>query len=70
MKKFPFSEGSLAFETNDISEFLLNINKNKLFTINSQPAVNAVKSSDAKYGWGPANGYVYQKAYIELFVPL
>lgn len=40
-----------------------------MFTINSQPQVNAAKSSDEKYGWGPSNGYVYQKAYIEFFVP-
>ena len=38
-------------------------------TINSQPAVNACKSINAKYGWGPDNGYVYQKAYVELFIP-
>ena len=37
-------------------------------TINSQPAVNACKSINAKYGWGPDNGYVYQKAYFEMFV--
>lgn len=26
-------------------------------------------SADAKFGWGPKNGYVYQKAYIEFFIP-
>ena len=40
-----------------------------MFTINSQPQVNAAPSSDEKYGWGPQNGYVYQKAYFEFFVP-
>ena len=45
------------------------MNGNKLFTINSQPQVNAVKSSDAKFGWGPDNGYVFQKGYYEFFVP-
>ena len=44
------------------------MNQNKLFTLNSQPQVNGAKSSDDKYGWGPENGYVYQKAYFELFV--
>lgn len=44
------------------------MNSNKLLTINSQPKVNGIKSSDPKFGWGPDNGYVYQKAYFELFV--
>lgn len=44
------------------------MNKRGFLTINSQPAVNGVKSSHPVYGWGPANGYVYQKAYIELLV--
>jgi methylenetetrahydrofolate reductase (NADPH) len=46
----------------------LKLNENKLFTINSQPRVNAAKSTDLKFGWGPENGYVYQKAYVEFFV--
>jgi len=45
------------------------MNKARMFTINSQPQVNAAPSSDEKYGWGPQNGYVYQKAYFEFFVP-
>jgi methylenetetrahydrofolate reductase (NADPH) len=68
IKKFPFSEGSIALETADISEMLVLMNSNKLLTINSQPAVNGISSSDPKFGWGPDNGYVYQKAYFELFV--
>lgn len=44
------------------------LNQNKLLTINSQPAVNGLSSSDAKFGWGPENGYVYQKAYFEFFI--
>lgn len=68
IKKFPFSEGSLAEETNTISESLLTMNKAKLLTINSQPRVNGAKSTDPSFGWGPEKGYVYQKAYYELFV--
>ena len=40
-----------------------------LLTINSQPMVNAVKSDDPVFGWGPANGYIYQRAYFEFFIP-
>ena len=69
IKKFPFSEGALAAETSDLTEVLTKMNGNKLFTINSQPHANAVKSNDAKFGWGPENGYVYQKGYFEFFIP-
>jgi methylenetetrahydrofolate reductase (NADPH) len=34
-----------------------------------QPAVNGIPSDDSVYGWGGAGGRVYQKAYVELFVP-
>ena len=37
--------------------------------MNSQPAVNGEKSSHPIHGWGPQNGYVYQKAYLECFCP-
>ncbi|CAD6959406.1 unnamed protein product [Tilletia caries] len=37
-------------------------------TINSQPAVDGAPSDDKVHGWGPSNGYVYQKAYLECFV--
>jgi hypothetical protein len=35
IKKFPFSEGSIASETYTMSDHLLKMNKNKLLTINS-----------------------------------
>jgi len=69
IKKFPFCEGSLATETSEISDILVEMNKSKMFTINSQPKVNGAKSDDVKFGWGPAGGYVYQKQYIEFFLP-
>jgi len=68
IKKFPFSEGALASETSTISEPLLKMNQNKLLTINSQPKVNGVKSTDPTFGWGPDKGYVYQKSYVEFFI--
>lgn len=55
-------------ESEDINDVLVQLNSNKLLTINSQPRVNGAKSTDAKFGWGPGNGFVYQKAYFELFV--
>jgi len=38
-----------------------------LVTINSQPRVNGALSSDPLFGWGPAGGVCYQKAYVEFF---
>ena len=69
IKKFPFSEGPLQVESNHICDMLKTLNENLLLTINSQPVVNGVKSSDPIFGWGPTTGYVYQKAYYEFFIP-
>ena len=35
IKKFPFAEGHLQTETNEILEPLIKMNSNKIFTINS-----------------------------------
>ncbi|KAK1759326.1 methylenetetrahydrofolate reductase-domain-containing protein [Echria macrotheca] len=64
----PWSEAPLASEAELIKDDLLDLNKRGLITINSQPAVNGVKSTHPVHGWGPNNGYVYQKAYLELLV--
>lgn len=69
IRKYPFSEGSLQPETETIMDPLIKMNANKLFTINSQPKVNGMPSTDPKYGWGPKFGYVFQKAYYEFFIP-
>ncbi|KAL3955388.1 hypothetical protein ACCO45_010951 [Purpureocillium lilacinum] len=60
---------SLPGATDAIRADLVALNKRGLLTINSQPAVDGVKSSHPVHGWGPSNGYVYQKAYLELLVP-
>ncbi|KAI8081400.1 methylenetetrahydrofolate reductase-domain-containing protein [Halteromyces radiatus] len=64
----PWSAQPLEAETETIRQRLAGINLLGYLTINSQPAVNGVKSSHPTYGWGPKNGYVYQKAYLEFFV--
>ncbi|PFH59898.1 hypothetical protein XA68_11724 [Ophiocordyceps unilateralis] len=65
----PWSESPLTGEADMIKPDLVALNKRGLLTINSQPAVDGVKSSHPVHGWGPSNGYVYQKAYLELLVP-
>ncbi|KAI9857060.1 MAG: hypothetical protein M1824_004985 [Vezdaea acicularis] len=64
----PWSETSITSEADVIKADLLDLNRRGLLTVNSQPAVDGEKSSHPVYGWGPQNGYVYQKAYLELFV--
>ena len=50
-----------ASETLFIGPQLAELNQLGFFTINSQPAVNGARSDDKTFGWGPSNGYVYQK---------
>ncbi|KAK9356596.1 methylenetetrahydrofolate reductase-domain-containing protein [Lipomyces doorenjongii] len=66
----PWSEEEgLSPETKLIEADLIRLNKLGLWTVASQPAVNGVRSDDKIFGWGPRNGYVFQKALIEFFVP-
>jgi len=67
INKTPWNDEELNAETNLISDKLAKINKMGILTINSQPSANCVPSSDPILGWGPTNGYVFQKAYIEFF---
>ncbi|TFK29728.1 methylenetetrahydrofolate reductase [Coprinopsis marcescibilis] len=64
----PWSDQAPSSETSVIAEHLVKMNDLGFLTINSQPAVNGARSDDKTFGWGPSNGYVYQKAYLEFFV--
>jgi hypothetical protein len=68
LSALPWSDQAPARETTVIAKQLSQINEMGFLTINSQPAVDGAKSEDKAFGWGPANGYVYQKAYLEFFV--
>ncbi|CAJ0890970.1 14300_t:CDS:10 [Entrophospora sp. SA101] len=68
ISSLPWSDQSLAQETDMIKDRLAKINSMGYLSINSQPAVNGVRSDNKVFGWGPKNGYVYQKAYLEIFV--
>lgn len=61
LKSLPWSDSPAAAETTVISEPLAKINADGFLTINSQPRVDGEKSSHPAFGWGPRNGYVYQK---------
>lgn len=64
----PWSELSLSPETALIQEELISLNEKNYFTVASQPAVNCALSKDKIVGWGPSNGFIYQKAFVEMFV--
>ena len=65
--ELPWNYEPLNLESKMIQEQLIRLNENGFFTVNSQPAVNAAPSNDQIFGWGPKNGYIYQKAYLEFF---
>jgi methylenetetrahydrofolate reductase (NADPH) len=64
----PWSEDKLNEESASIRNSLLALNNKDWWTVASQPAVNGVKSSDPVFGWGPKNGFVFQKAFVEFFI--
>ena len=67
----PWSEGGLSEETITIRDDLLNLIEGKgWWTIASQPAVNGISSSNRIHGWGPINGFVFQKPFVEFFLPI
>ncbi|KAF2269545.1 methylenetetrahydrofolate reduct [Lojkania enalia] len=69
LEAIPWSEQGLSAETSTISKELLALNSKGWWSVASQPAVNGVPSTDPVFGWGPKNGFVFQKPFIELFIP-
>lgn len=65
----PWSEEGLSAESSTIQPRLIDMNTKGWLTVASQPAVNGIPSSDRTFGWGPANGFVFQKAFAEFFLP-
>lgn len=69
--QLPWSESStLSPETVLVLPQLLHLNARNWWTIASQPAVDGVPSSHPIHGWGPKGGFVFQKAFVEFFLPL
>nr|POE87405.1 methylenetetrahydrofolate reductase 1 [Quercus suber] len=65
----PWSEDPLQSETLTIKNELQGLINKGWLTVASQPAVNGVRSTHHIFGWGPSNGFVFQKPFIEFFVP-
>lgn len=68
--QLPWSDSqSLSPETALILPRLLALNSRRnWWTIASQPAVDGLPSSHSIHGWGPAGGFVFQKAFVEFFL--
>ncbi|OAG04676.1 methylenetetrahydrofolate reductase 2 [Paraphaeosphaeria sporulosa] len=69
LEAIPWSEQGLSPETSTIAKELLALNAKGWWTVASQPAVNGLKSTDPVFGWGPKNGLVFQKPFVEFFLP-
>ena len=68
VESLPWSESPISSEADTLTQDLIDLNKRGLLTINSQPPVDGARSNHPVYGWGPRNGYVYQKAYLEVLI--
>lgn len=64
----PWSDTPLNSESTSLTTNLIKLNEKGILTVNSQPSVNGIKSSDPTFGWGPKNGFIYQKEYLEFFL--
>ncbi|KAI1484350.1 methylenetetrahydrofolate reductase-domain-containing protein [Biscogniauxia mediterranea] len=69
LSAIPWSEEEFNEETGTISSELLRLNSKGWWTVASQPAINGIRSSDPTFGWGPQQGFVFQKAFVEFFIP-
>merc|ERR1719240_943654 len=65
--QLPWCAEKPGLEMVGIRSQLIEMCKAGMLTINSQARVNGALSTDLVYGWGPAGGVVYQKAYVEFF---
>ncbi|KAK5662990.1 hypothetical protein OQA88_6404 [Cercophora sp. LCS_1] len=69
LSAIPWSEEGFNAETDKIRQQLIRLNSKGWWSLASQPAVNGLRSSDPTFGWGPQNGFVFQKAFVEFFIP-
>lgn len=65
--QLPWCGEQPGLEMVGIRSQLVDMCRSGMLTINSQARVNGALSTDLVYGWGPAGGVVYQKAYVEFF---
>lgn len=64
LEAVPWSEEGLSPETETIRNELAGLIQKGWWTVASQPAVNGVHSTHEVFGWGPKNGFVFQKVSV------
>lgn len=69
LNAIPWSEEELMPESSAITAHLKDLNSKGWWSVASQPAINSASSRDSTFGWGPPNGFVFQKAFVEFFLP-
>ena len=70
LDRLPWNEErGLSPETEVIRPELSALIEKGWWTIASQPAADGVPSDDGIFGWGPKGGFVFQKAFVEFFLP-
>ncbi len=69
IETLPWVDSPLSAETALIQEELFELNHKGWFLLASQPAVDGCLSTDRIFGWGPKHGLIYQKAFVEIFIP-
>ncbi|KAJ9098057.1 hypothetical protein QFC19_006492 [Naganishia cerealis] len=67
----PFCDLPISPESQNILHYLVHLNSpaKQMWTVGSQPAVDGARSDDPIHGFGPKGGYVFQKSFVEFFVP-
>ncbi|KRZ19961.1 putative methylenetetrahydrofolate reductase [Trichinella pseudospiralis] len=61
VRRLPWNENHSDPAVDVLKDELIYYNSNGILTINCQVAVNGLPSNDPIFGWGEANGYIYQK---------
>ena len=72
LEQLPWSEGTgaLSAETRAIEGWLVRMVRERgWWSVASQPAVDGARSDDGVFGWGPKGGFVFQKPFVEFWIP-
>ena len=69
LAQLPWSEGALSDETRAIEPWLVRMVEKGWWSVASQPAVDGARSDDRVFGWGPPGGFVFQKPFVEFWIP-
>ena len=70
LDQLPWSEGPLNAETRVVERWLVRmVEERGWWSVASQPACDGARSEDKVFGWGPKKGFVFQKSFVEFWMP-